>query len=157
MIIYIPFYKCIFFSYPLYKCVLQSSSVLRFIHFVFVYVICVFLYTIVYWIMRIKIKNRKKYVWCNADNVLNDKFCRQHTDMPVISTNNSKLIIFNFNRHWYSLRKSWFFHLMNWVNRIVGNAINNLKLFFFSSWIFLFQKYWGQLPQNNIINYYILS
>lgn len=35
----------VFFSYPLCKCVLQSSSVIRFVHFVFIYVICVFFYT----------------------------------------------------------------------------------------------------------------
>jgi hypothetical protein len=52
--IYLFIYLCLFFLL-LYKCVLQSSSVLLFVHFVFVYVICVFFYTIINWIMRIKI------------------------------------------------------------------------------------------------------
>ena len=42
------------FSYSHCKCVLQSSSVLLFVHFGFVYVhfvICVFFYTIIIWIM----------------------------------------------------------------------------------------------------------
>ena len=54
------FYLCIyllmsFFTSLVCKYVLQSSFVLLFVPFVFAYVICVFLYTIVFWIMRIKI------------------------------------------------------------------------------------------------------
>ena len=42
--------------------VLQSSSLLPIVHFVCEYVDCVFLYTIVFWIMRIKIKDTYMYI-----------------------------------------------------------------------------------------------
>ena len=58
-VIFIYLFTYVFFSCLLCKCVLQSSSVLLFVHFVFVYVICVFKYTIIFWIMRIKINKRK--------------------------------------------------------------------------------------------------
>ena len=47
-------YLCLFFLPALWICITKLFSLI-FFHFVFVYVICVFLYTIVNWIMRIKI------------------------------------------------------------------------------------------------------
>ena len=90
-------YLCLFFLPALWICTTKLFS-LTFFYFVFVYVICVFLYTIVNWIMRIKIYSICQhfflpvYVYFSKCwHILNEHF--QHVILRIFKTMIPKLII----------------------------------------------------------------